>query len=197
MLAGLINKENLVVHIIQALIWATGWQVLLWMSEYPINERVGVVVIGYFAWYVSHTIFDNTMRFALVRAYRYAVRVHGEPEKHAKVSKRTEWIAGSLAGLFNFGAVLITSGFMFILTWLGLIAFGFPSLGTNIQLVGLVSVASGLCMILPFLSLIIYVFALGKNRLSIRERVVRVSAVAWAEITRERFILKWAFGLNW
>ena len=194
---GAINKERLVVHIVQALIWATAWIVMLWIDDYQLNEWVGVAALGYLAWYVSHAIVDSAMRFALARVYQHAVIVYGKPNNEpTSVSKRAELIIASLASLFIYGVGFITSGFMFILTWLGLIAFGFPPLDMNIRLIGLVSVALGSIMVLPTLAVIIYMLSLGKNRVSIRERFTQVSALAWSLITKERFMPKWGFGLN-
>lgn len=197
MLAGLINKKNLAVHIIQALIWATGWQVLLWIDDYPLNEWVGVVVLGYLAWYVSYTLIDNALRFALARAYQYVVSFYGElKNESASVSKRMEWAIAFFVGIFIYSAIFITTGFMFILTWLGLNALDFPMLNTNIRLVGLISVSLGLIMMMLPLSTVIYILALGRSRVLIRERFMHVSALAWSLITKERFMPKWGFGLN-
>ena len=191
-----INKKRVVVHIVQALIWATFWLAILWINEYPLNEWVGVAGLGYLAWYVAQALVDNTTRFALARAYRYAVGIYGEPDKHAKVSKRTERTVGFLAALLIYGVGFTTSGFMFVLTWFGMIALDFPALDTNIRLVGLVSVTLGLFMMLIPLTTVIYMLALSRNRLSIRERFMQVSALAWSLITKERFMSKWGFGLN-
>ena len=191
-----INKRRVVVHIVQALIYATAWLVMLWMSEYPLNEWVGVAALGYLAWYASNTLVSGAVRFALARVYKYAVSIHGEPDRHAKVSKRTERAVGFLAALLIYGVGFTTSGFMFILTWLGMIALDFPMLDTNIKLVGLVSVMLGLLMMLIPLTTAIYMLSLGKNRVSIRERITHVSALAWSLITKERFMPKLGFGLN-
>ena len=186
-----------VLRIVQALIWATGWFFILWIDQYPPNEWVGVVAIGCLAWYVSYTLMNNTMRFALARVYRYAVEVYGEPKNEpVSVSKRAELIIAFLVALLIYSVGFTTSGFMFILAWLGLITLDFPTLDTNIKLVGLVSMMLGLIMTLPLLGAVFYMLALGKNRLSIRERFTHVSALAWSLITKERFMPKWGFGLD-
>ena len=192
-----ITKRRLAVHIVQALIWATTWMVILWAAEYPMNEWVGVVGLGYLAWYASYTLIGSAMRFALARVYRYAVSAYGEPKnEHASVSKKTELIVAFLAALLIYGVGFTTSGFMFILTWLGMTALDFPALDVNIMLVGLISVTLGLIMVLPLLTTVIYMLLLGKKRISIRERFMHVSALAWDLVTKERFMPKWGFGLN-
>ena len=192
-----INERRVVVHIVQALIYATAWLVILWAEEYPMNEWVGVVGLGYLAWYVSYTAIDSAMRFALARVYRYAVSVYGEPRNEsASVSKRTELVIAFLAALLIYGVGFTTSGFMFILTWLGLNTLNFPALDINIALIGMVSVTLGLIMVLLPLSTVIYLLSLGKKRVSIRERFTQIGALAWSLITKERFMPKWGFGLN-
>ena len=197
MLAELINRKNLIAHIIQALIWTSGWYALLWMSEYPINEWVGVAALGYFAWYVSHLIFGNTVRFVLSRTYRYAVNIYGEPKnEHASLNKKMEWAIAFLAALLIYGVGFATSGLMFILTWFGLIALDFPMLDINIRLVGLVLVTLGLLMMLLPVTTVIYMLSLGRNRMPVRERFTHICALAWSLITKERFMPKLGFGLN-
>ena len=191
------NKRRVAVHIVQALIWATFWLVLLWANEYPPNEWVGVAALGYLAWYASNTIVSGAVRFALARVYQFAVSVYGEPnDESASVSKRTEWAIAFLAALLIYGVGFTTSGFMFILAWLGLNVLGFPALDINIALVGLISATLGLIMALLPLTTVIYLLSLGKNRVSIRERFTQISALAWSLITKERFMPKLGFGLN-
>ena len=194
---GTIIKRRLSVHIVQALIWATAWLVILWANEYPLNEWVGVVGIGYLAWFVSHALMDNGMRYALSRGYGYAVGVYGEPkDKQTSLNKRMAWTVAFLSELLIYGVGFFTSGLMFIFTWLGLIALDFPTLDTNIGLVGLLSVALGsIMMLLPFAT-VIYMLELSKNHVSIRERVTYVIALAWPLITKERFMPKLGFGLD-
>ena len=185
-------------HIVQALIWATAWFVVLWVNQYPPNEWVGVVVIGCLAWYVSYALIDRAVRFSLARVYGHAVRIYGMPEhkQRASVSKKTELFIAFLVALLIYSVGFTTSGLMFIFTWLGLIAFDFPTLDTNIALVGLVSLALGLIMVLPPIASMVYILMLGKRRLSIRARFTQVSALVWSLIVKERFIPKWGFGLN-
>ena len=194
MIAGLINKKNLLLHIVQALIWATAWMVILWAAEYPMNEWVGVAALGYLAWYVANALVSNTARFALARVHRYATRMYGEPDAQAPVSKGTHWAVMLIVDMFIYGLAIVTSGFMFILTWLSMGVLGFPPIDMNIIAVGLISVTLGLCMALPLA--VIYVLALTRHRLNVQEGFERVSVLARDMMTKERLIPNWVFGLN-
>ena len=194
MIAGLINKRNLVLHITQALIWATFWLILLWTNEYPLNEWVGVAALGYLAWYAANALVSNTARFVLVRVHRYATRVYDKPDAQAPVSKGTHWTVMLIVDVFIYGLAIVTSGFMFILTWLSMDVLGFPPIDMNIIAVGLIAVTLGLSMALPLA--VVYVLALARPRLKVQEGFERVSALARDMMTKERLIPNWVFGLN-
>ena len=184
-------------YIIQALIWATGWFVILWVEEYPTSEWVGVVIAGYLSWYISHLIVFNAARFALRRIFEYAVELYGEQNEHAEASRRTHKAATLLVVMFTYGLGLTTSGLMFILTLTSLNAIGFPPFDISLMTVGLMSLGIGFTIVLSMMISAVSVLTLAKNSSTIRERVSRVRGVVWsALIARRDIILQLVFGLN-
>ena len=108
------------------------WFVALWVVDYPIDERLGIVVIGYLALWLSRLVVSNLMSLVLERLHQHALRVVDRAgiELPEEPTVETSGIARASLVLFVLAMALVIFGVSFaaippIAGYVGLTSLGF------------------------------------------------------------------------
>ena len=65
------------------------WFVMLWAFDYPVDDRLGIVVAGYLSLWLSRLIISNLVSFVLRRLHQYALRVVGRESLELIIEEST------------------------------------------------------------------------------------------------------------
>ena len=108
------------------------WFVALWAIDYPIDERLGIIVIGYLALWLARFVVSNLVSLVLERLHQYALRVVDRAgiEMPDEPTVEMSGTARALLGLFALAMVLVILGVSFaaippIANYVGLTSLGF------------------------------------------------------------------------
>ena len=138
-----------------ALFYGAIWYIALWIADYPVYETLGVVIFAYITLWTSRLIVSSIVKSLLGRALRRAshvadnlgIEITDEPPSAARTSARIT--AGVV--LLSIAGVIIGSSFALLVPAVAMMEL--TPLGVGFTIAGIVLLAGGLAIIVPFFAL--------------------------------------------
>ena len=160
------------------------WFVALWAVDYPIDERLGVVIAGYISLWLSRLVVSNLVSFVLKRLYQYALRVVGQ--------ESFELIEKSVTNLSSIRTVAVVLMLAVVSAILGLSFVVIPPIAVYVGLTSLGSYFTlGAWVLLGASSVTLFgLFALSFKGWSMIEAGLREPQVPVIQIEQSQGLLK-------
>lgn len=185
-----LNRIAPIEDVLLALVSTTAWLTILWIVDYAVDYWVGVVVIGYVAAWASRTVISNLTLFLLRRLRRNVLLVAKQLNIDIPSQSTGESTPGvqAVAYLVLLSVVATIVGSAVVLTTLITPVVGFPPLAVQFLFAGLVLLAIGLMVLVPFFALSFMLFASAKALSEVlSSRVSRIEQ-SEAAISRSRLL---------
>ena len=171
-----------------AIVYATIWCIVLWMAGYPADERVGVAVIAYIAFWVSRAVIGNVTLVLLKALRRYGLKTAEQAGIEISDNSEAKGSAGSniVVTLILLSVLATVLGWALVpVTYIAPVV-GLSQIGNAFAIAGLAMLAVGMFALALFFILSFALFTMTESMHKVRNLNDRINRIEESESLLQR-----------
>ena len=173
-------------HIVAALLISAMWLAVAILEQYPTEDWVGVVVVGYLVWRVLNEVVFRLAQYGVRKILAYAQTVYDRKDMELPSGNSGSQLSQIIAVAYIYSLGLVISGLMIIISPEIINAVGLPSLELD-QSFGLIMSGIGGAFVIAFFGLaLIRLIQLNRSR-SARHLTSQAVVVSDDKLARSNF----------